>query len=67
VTFVADPTVSRRHEDFSASQPAVPRLSFEAKFERRDVWVGLYWDRKPDGLHFYVCPLPMLVLHGRVA
>lgn len=33
-------------------------------FERRDLWVGLYWDRKPDGLHMYLCPLPTLAVHA---
>jgi hypothetical protein len=33
-------------------------------FERRDLWVGLYWDQKADGQHFYLCPLPTLVFHG---
>jgi len=37
----------------------------EVKWERRDLWIGLYWDRKADGLHFYVCPLPTLLLHWR--
>lgn len=35
----------------------------EIKFEPRDLWVGLYWDRKRDSLHFYVCPVPTLVIH----
>lgn len=33
------------------------------RFEPRDVWVGVFWDRQPDGLHVYVCPLPCLVMH----
>jgi len=32
--------------------------------EPRDLWVGLFWDRRMDGFHLYVCPFPMLVLHG---
>jgi hypothetical protein len=35
------------------------------KFEPRDIWIGLFWDRRPDGLHIYVCPLPCLVIHWR--
>lgn len=38
-------------------------MTFEAKFEPRDIWVGLFWDRRIDGLHIYVCPVPLLVLH----
>jgi hypothetical protein len=33
------------------------------RVEPRDIWVGLFWDRRPDGTHFYVCPLPCLVIH----
>jgi hypothetical protein len=38
-------------------------VQFEAKFEPRDAWVGLFWDRRVDGLHVYVCLVPFLVLH----
>ena len=30
------------------------------RFEPRDLWIGLFWDRRPDGLHFYVCPVPCI-------
>jgi hypothetical protein len=33
------------------------------KFEPRDVWVGWFWDRREDGLHHYVCLVPMVVIH----
>ncbi|HMM95311.1 hypothetical protein [Phycicoccus sp.] len=33
-------------------------------FEPRDLWVGLFWDRRPDGFHLYVCLLPVLVIHA---
>lgn len=32
-------------------------------FEPRDLWVGLFWDRRDGALNFWVCPFPMLVLH----
>jgi hypothetical protein len=33
------------------------------RFEKRDIWVGLFWDRKGDETHFYLCPLPCVVIH----
>lgn len=33
-------------------------------FERRDLWVGVFWDRKPDGLHVFLCPIPTVALHA---
>lgn len=33
------------------------------KFEPRDLWVGVFWDRRPDGVHFYVCLVPCIVVH----
>lgn len=36
------------------------------RFEPRDLWVGLFWDRRPDGLHVYVCLVPTIVLHWRL-
>lgn len=27
---------------------------FEIKLEPRDIWIGLFWDRRYDGLHIYV-------------
>ena len=38
------------------------------KFEPRDIWVGVFWDRLPDGwIAIYVCPIPMLVVRVDVA
>lgn len=38
-------------------------LDIEVLFEPRDAWVGLYWDKRRDGLHLYVCAVPFLPLH----
>lgn len=43
---------------------ALGRAKF--RFEPRDLWVGLFWDRRPDGLHVYVCLVPCLVLYWRL-
>jgi hypothetical protein len=40
------------------------RWTCSIKWEPRDVWVGLFWDRRQDGLHIYVCLVPLLVIHG---
>ena len=37
-------------------------MKIRFRFEPRDLWVGVFWDRKPDGLHVVVCLLPMLAL-----
>ncbi len=33
------------------------------RFEPRDIWVGLFWDRREDGTHFYLCLVPCIVIH----
>lgn len=33
------------------------------RFEPRDIWLGVFWDRRPDGVHIYVCPIPCIVVH----
>ena len=33
------------------------------KIEPRDLWWGVFWDRRADGLHVYICPVPVLVLY----
>ena len=30
------------------------------KFEPRDIWIGVYWDRRSRWLFVYVCIIPML-------
>lgn len=41
--------------------------TFKIMFEPRDLWIGLYWNVKQivagDFIHFYICPIPMLVFH----
>lgn len=39
------------------------RLAVDVGLDARDAWVGVYWDRRADGLHVYVCPLPFVVVH----
>ena len=41
----------------SASNPR-----WSVKFEPRDVWVGVFWDRRDDGLWLYVCLVPCVVI-----
>lgn len=36
-------------------------MSIRFLFEPRDLWIGVFWDRRPDGFYLYVCPFPMLV------
>lgn len=44
-------------------RPGAYRPTWEVRFEPRDLWVGVFWDRRLDGFHVYVCPLPTLVIH----
>lgn len=39
------------------------KRSLSVKLEPRDAWVGLFWDKRRDGLHVYVCPVPFVVFH----
>ncbi|GAA2418371.1 hypothetical protein [Mycolicibacterium llatzerense] len=48
---------------YATAAPRAPRLTIS--FEPRDVWIGWFWDRRPDGVHHYLCPLPCLVIHWR--
>lgn len=40
-------------------------MSITARFEwrPRDLWIGGYWERRGDGLHIWLCLVPMLPLH----
>ncbi len=31
-------------------------------FEPRDLWIGVFWDRRPAELRVYVCLIPTLPL-----
>ena len=35
-------------------------MRVQIKFEPRDLWVGVYWERRFGFLNIYVCLLPML-------
>lgn len=43
------------------------RVTFALLFEPRDVWIGVYWNRKWVGVHrmieFYVCIVPLFPIH----
>ena len=45
------------------------RVKVQVQFEPRDLWIGVFWrvlHRMPPPLytvHFYVCLLPLVVLH----
>lgn len=33
------------------------------EFKPVDLWVGVRWTRKPDGLHLFLCLIPMFPVH----
>ena len=45
------------------------RWTWEIKFEPRDVWIGVFWQKglrvRPPKVywHFYICILPMVPIH----
>lgn len=47
-----------------------PYWRCEFKIEPRDLWMGLFWDARPDKRfhnistrHFYICLFPTLLIH----
>jgi hypothetical protein len=48
---------------------SVGRIAWRLMIEPRDIWVGVYWKRlldsdgRNDGIEFWVCPIPMLVVN----
>ena len=43
------------------------RRRWSFRFERRDLWIGIYWDRlAPYMLDIYICPLPTLAVRLRL-
>jgi hypothetical protein len=39
-------------------------VTLTVRFELRDLWIGCFWDRRPEGLHVFVCLVPCLVFHA---
>jgi hypothetical protein len=37
-------------------------MSWDLLFEPRDLWIGLYWDRKSSELRLYFVAIPTIVL-----
>lgn len=37
--------------------------NLDFKFEPRDLWIGVYWNRDGNCLDIYVCVLPCLLAH----
>lgn len=37
-------------------------MSIKLFFEPRDMWIGVFWDRRPNELRIYVCLVPCLPL-----
>ena len=44
---------------------SILRRTWRPKFEPRDIWVGVFWDRRDDGVWLYICLVPCVVLIGR--
>lgn len=33
--------------------------SISIRFDPRDIWLGVFWDRRPGELRMYVCIVPL--------
>lgn len=42
------------------------RARVRVQFEPRDLWIGVYWDKRVLLLNVYVCLLPMLPIRVQV-
>jgi hypothetical protein len=42
------------------------KLSVSVIFEPRDIWVGVWWDRKGDTRSVYVCLIPCLPIRFKL-
>lgn len=40
-----------------------PRFVAEVLLELRDLWIGIFWDRRLDGFHLFACLVPCLPIH----
>lgn len=38
-------------------------MKIRLKWERRDLWVGIYWTTDIDTAHVYICLVPCLPIH----
>jgi len=39
------------------------KYSVAIKFVKEDVWIGVFWEKKPSRLDIYVCLLPCFPIH----
>ena len=45
------------------------KLSVKLLFEPRDIWVGIYWDKKDESIFVYICVVPCFPvrIHRRIS
>lgn len=46
---------------YAAAQPGDWLLNLE--FKLADCWVGVFWQRKADELHIWICLIPCFPIH----